>query len=199
MAAGYDDKSEHFVEHLARGISWIAASQYLRPALVRLSDFKTNEYADLIGGKGFEPSEANPMLGFRGASRYRGPSAHCGSGKLTAENRSASAFQVAARCSQADGRLCSCEQNGLHYPTRPCCPSGGLAIQHQHGSTCQEPKGPDECRGRRLSRPTASIAWAAPSVRPHWPAERVEAASSMASNRAVSPSSPASARAAQVG
>ncbi len=66
----YEDKSEYFVDHLARGIAKIAASQYPERVIVRLSDFKTNEYADLIGGAQFEPSEENPMLGFRGASRY---------------------------------------------------------------------------------------------------------------------------------
>jgi pyruvate,water dikinase len=55
---------------LARGIARIAASQYPEPVIVRMSDFKTNEYADLIGGRAFEPEENNPMLGFRGASRY---------------------------------------------------------------------------------------------------------------------------------
>ncbi|MFP4053044.1 MAG: phosphoenolpyruvate synthase [Phycisphaerae bacterium] len=70
MTAGYDNKAEYFVDHLARGIARIAASQYPSKAIVRLSDFKTNEYADLIGGSQFEPGEANPMLGFRGASRY---------------------------------------------------------------------------------------------------------------------------------
>jgi len=70
LTRGYEDKSEYFVEHLARGIAAIAASQYPEPAVVRMSDFKTNEYADLIGGKQFEPEEENPMLGFRGASRY---------------------------------------------------------------------------------------------------------------------------------
>jgi pyruvate,water dikinase len=67
---GYEDKTEYFVDLLARGISKIAASQYPEPVIVRMSDFKTNEYADLIGGRAFEPDEANPMLGFRGASRY---------------------------------------------------------------------------------------------------------------------------------
>ena len=70
LTRGYSDKSAYFVEHLARGIAKIAASQYPDPVIVRLSDFKTNEYADLIGGKHFEPQEANPMLGWRGASRY---------------------------------------------------------------------------------------------------------------------------------
>ncbi len=70
LTAGYKDKTEYFVDHLARGIAKIAAAQYPHPVIVRTSDFKTNEYADLIGGEAFEPKEANPMLGFRGAARY---------------------------------------------------------------------------------------------------------------------------------
>jgi pyruvate,water dikinase len=70
LTRGYADKSAYFVEHLARGIAKIAASQYPEPVLVRTSDFKTNEYAALIGGRQFEPDEENPMLGWRGASRY---------------------------------------------------------------------------------------------------------------------------------
>jgi len=70
LTRGYDDKAEYFVDHLARGIGTIAASQHPHPVIVRLSDFKTNEYADLIGGQAFEPHEENPMLGWRGASRY---------------------------------------------------------------------------------------------------------------------------------
>jgi pyruvate,water dikinase len=70
LTRGYNDKSEYFVEQLALGIAKIAASQYPESVIVRTSDFKTNEYADLIGGRQFEPSESNPMLGFRGASRY---------------------------------------------------------------------------------------------------------------------------------
>lgn len=70
ITAGYADKTTYFVEQLAFGISTIAASQYPHPVVVRMSDFKTNEYAQLIGGKQFEPKEENPMLGFRGASRY---------------------------------------------------------------------------------------------------------------------------------
>jgi pyruvate,water dikinase len=68
--AGHQDKTEYFVSHLARGVATIAASQYPRPVIVRLSDFKTNEYAQLLGGEAFEPHEENPMLGFRGAARY---------------------------------------------------------------------------------------------------------------------------------
>ena len=78
MTRGYDDKPQYFVDHLARGIAKIAASQYPEPVIVRLSDFKTNEYADLIGGELFEPDEENPMLGFRGASRYYSEQYHPG-------------------------------------------------------------------------------------------------------------------------
>lgn len=70
LTRGYEDKTEYFVDHLSLGIAKIAASQYPDPVIVRMSDFKTNEYADLIGGSLFEPNENNPMLGFRGASRY---------------------------------------------------------------------------------------------------------------------------------
>jgi len=70
LTQGYEDKTEYFIDNLARGIAKIAAAQYPNPVIVRMSDFKTNEYADLIGGQQFEPEEANPMLGFRGASRY---------------------------------------------------------------------------------------------------------------------------------
>ena len=62
--------SEFFVERLASGVGQIAAAFYPRPVIVRFSDFKTNEYAGLLGGSAFEPAEANPMIGFRGASRY---------------------------------------------------------------------------------------------------------------------------------
>ena len=70
MTHSYSDKREYFVDNLSRGIAKIAASQYPHPVIVRMSDFKTNEYADLIGGREFETPESNPMLGFRGAARY---------------------------------------------------------------------------------------------------------------------------------
>lgn len=70
LVRGYDDKAEYFIDKLARGIAKIAAPHYPDSVIVRMSDFKTNEYADLIGGSEFEPEENNPMLGFRGASRY---------------------------------------------------------------------------------------------------------------------------------
>ncbi len=70
LTAGYKDKKEFFVEQLKMGIGIIAAAFYPRPVIVRLSDFKSNEYANLIGGAQFEPEEANPMIGWRGASRF---------------------------------------------------------------------------------------------------------------------------------
>jgi pyruvate, water dikinase len=73
LTQGYADKTEYFVDRLARGLARIAAAYYPKPVIVRTSDFKTNEYANLIGGTAFEPKEENPMLGFRGASRYYSP------------------------------------------------------------------------------------------------------------------------------
>ncbi len=70
LTKGYSSKEEYFVDKLSQGIGTIAAAFYPRPVIVRLSDFKTNEYAGLIGGAQFEPNEDNPMIGFRGASRY---------------------------------------------------------------------------------------------------------------------------------
>jgi pyruvate,water dikinase len=67
---GYDSPTEYFVQTLAEGVGTIGAAFYPKPVIVRLSDFKSNEYADLVGGRVFEPVEENPMLGFRGASRY---------------------------------------------------------------------------------------------------------------------------------
>ena len=67
---GYEDKAAYFVDRLAQGVGMIAAGFYPKKVIVRLSDFKTNEYANLIGGSQFEPREENPMLGWRGASRY---------------------------------------------------------------------------------------------------------------------------------
>jgi len=66
-------KKEYYIRKLAQGIGKIAAAFYPKPVIVRFSDFKTNEYASLIGGEKFEPQEENPMIGFRGASRYYSP------------------------------------------------------------------------------------------------------------------------------
>ena len=70
IAGAYANRSEYFVDTLARGLGRIAASVFPRPAIVRMSDFKSNEYANLVGGAEFEPKEENPMIGLRGASRY---------------------------------------------------------------------------------------------------------------------------------
>ncbi len=70
LTFGYKDKKMYFVDKLARGVGTIAAAFYPKPVIVRMSDFKSNEYASLVGGKYFEPQESNPMIGFRGASRY---------------------------------------------------------------------------------------------------------------------------------
>jgi pyruvate,water dikinase len=73
LTAGYADRGEYFVERLAEGVGMIAAAFYPKDVIVRLSDFKSSEYAGLLGGRGFEPEEGNPMLGFRGAFRYAHP------------------------------------------------------------------------------------------------------------------------------
>jgi pyruvate,water dikinase len=73
LTVGYKDKPDYFVDHLAHGFASLCATVYPKPAVIRLSDFKTNEYAGLLGGAEFEPEEENPMLGFRGASRYYSP------------------------------------------------------------------------------------------------------------------------------
>ena len=70
LTRGYSDKGQYFVDRLAEGVAMIAAAFWPKDVIVRMSDFKTNEYAGLLGGAAFEPKEENPMLGFRGASRY---------------------------------------------------------------------------------------------------------------------------------
>ncbi len=70
LTAGYDNKAQYFIDKLTEGIATIGAAFYPRDVIIRFSDFKTNEYAGLIGGKQFEPLENNPMIGWRGASRY---------------------------------------------------------------------------------------------------------------------------------
>jgi pyruvate, water dikinase len=70
LTRGYVDKGQYFVDRLAEGVAMIGAAFWPKDVIVRLSDFKTNEYAGLLGGAAFEPKEENPMLGFRGASRY---------------------------------------------------------------------------------------------------------------------------------
>jgi pyruvate,water dikinase len=69
ITAGYDNKPQFYVDKLAEGVATIAAAFFPKEVIVRLSDFKTNEYANLVGGAAYEPTEENPMIGFRGASR----------------------------------------------------------------------------------------------------------------------------------
>jgi pyruvate, water dikinase len=91
-ASGFSDPKEFFITKLAEGIARIAAAFYPKPVIVRLSDFKTNEYARLLGGTKYEPREENPMLGFRGASRYyderyrRGFALECAAAKRVRED-----------------------------------------------------------------------------------------------------------------
>ncbi|MCF4101155.1 phosphoenolpyruvate synthase [Gillisia sp. M10.2A] len=73
LTRNYADKESYFIDRLAQGIGTMAAAFYPKEVIVRMSDFKTNEYANLLGGTQFEPNEENPMLGFRGASRYYSP------------------------------------------------------------------------------------------------------------------------------
>ncbi|MBU2838499.1 phosphoenolpyruvate synthase [Acidithiobacillus thiooxidans] len=73
LTQGYTQPQDFFVERLSEGVGTLAAAFYPKPVVVRMSDFKSNEYASLLGGRGFEPEEDNPMLGFRGASRYAHP------------------------------------------------------------------------------------------------------------------------------
>jgi pyruvate,water dikinase len=73
LVKGYGRPSDFFIQRLAEGIGTIAAAFHPKPVIVRLSDFKTNEYASLLGGEAFEPKEENPMIGFRGAARYSHP------------------------------------------------------------------------------------------------------------------------------
>lgn len=70
LIAGYPDPRTFYIDRLAEGVGTIAAAFYPKPVIVRLSDFKSNEYAALLGGEAYEPKEENPMIGFRGASRY---------------------------------------------------------------------------------------------------------------------------------
>jgi pyruvate,water dikinase len=73
LTVGYENKPQYYIDKLAQGVAMIAAAFYPKDVILRLSDFKTNEYANLIGGRSYEPVEENPMIGFRGASRYYDP------------------------------------------------------------------------------------------------------------------------------
>ena len=79
LTSGYDDKPQFFVDKLAQGVAMIAAAFYPKDVILRLSDFKTNEYANLVGGRKYEPVEENPMIGFRvRLSRYYHPRTQAG-------------------------------------------------------------------------------------------------------------------------
>ena len=73
LVAGYDAPADYYVDLLSQGMARIAAAFHPRPVILRFSDFKSNEYARLLGGSAFEPAEENPMIGWRGASRYYAP------------------------------------------------------------------------------------------------------------------------------
>jgi pyruvate,water dikinase len=73
LTRNYPTREQYFIDKLSQGVATIAAAFYPKDVIVRMSDFKTNEYANLLGGKDFEPVEENPMIGFRGASRYYNP------------------------------------------------------------------------------------------------------------------------------
>lgn len=73
LTSGYKDKPQFFIDKLSQGVAMLAAAFYPKDVILRMSDFKSNEYANLIGGQSFEPAEENPMIGFRGASRYYHP------------------------------------------------------------------------------------------------------------------------------
>jgi len=78
LTYGYDNKTEFFVDKLAQGVATLAAAFWPKDVIVRMSDFKTNEYANLVGGLAYEPKEENPMIGWRGASRYYDPKYRAG-------------------------------------------------------------------------------------------------------------------------
>lgn len=123
LTKGFRNKSDYFVTHLAQGIAQIAASRYPEPVIVRMSDFKTNEYANLIGGTPFETKEENPMLGFRGACRYysdryrEGFALECKAIKRAREEMGMSniimMIPFCRTLEEADKVLEVCAQNGL--------------------------------------------------------------------------------------
>ena len=115
--AGYDDPVGFFVEKLTEGIASIAAAFAPQPVIVRLSDFKSNEYANLIGGRQYEPHEENPMLGFRGASRYTDP--------LSGPASSSSA-----------GRCVACATRSASTTCRSWCPSSAPLARPAVSSSC---------------------------------------------------------------
>lgn len=123
LTKNYPDKSSYFIDQLSQGIATIAAAFYPKEVIVRLSDFKTNEYANLIGGADFEPHEENPMLGFRGASRYYsdlykdGFALECAAIKIVRENMGLTNLKVMVpfcrTVKEGEKVLSIMEENGL--------------------------------------------------------------------------------------
>ncbi|PSC06005.1 phosphoenolpyruvate synthase [Alsobacter soli] len=123
LAAGSGSPADFFVEKLSEGVGLIAAAFHPRPVIVRLSDFKTNEYAKLVGGGSFEPAEANPMIGFRGASRYAHPAyadafaLECAAIKRVRDDMGLANVRVmipfCRRIEEADAVLAAMARNGL--------------------------------------------------------------------------------------
>jgi pyruvate,water dikinase len=123
LTKNYPDKSSYFIDQLSQGIATIAAAFYPKEVIVRLSDFKTNEYGNLIGGQGFEPHEENPMLGFRGASRYYsdlykdGFALECAAIKIVRENMGLTNLKVMVpfcrTVKEGEKVLSIMEENGL--------------------------------------------------------------------------------------
>ena len=123
LTFGYKNKEDYFVEKLAHGVGTIVAAFYPKPVVVRMSDFKSNEYASLIGGKYFEPEEANPMIGFRGASRYcddryrEGFALECRAMKMVREEMGLTnlilMIPFCRRVEEAERVLAEMEKNGL--------------------------------------------------------------------------------------
>ncbi len=123
LTSAFPDKKGYFVETLAHGMATIAAAFYPKDMVVRLSDFKTNEYASLLGGRYFEPDESNPMLGFRGASRYysdryrEGFGLECQAVKMVRETMGLTnlipMIPFCRRVEEAEKVLAEMERNGL--------------------------------------------------------------------------------------
>lgn len=123
MVEGYEKPADFFIQRLSEGVGTIAAAFYPKPVVIRLSDFKSNEYAALLGGRSFEPVEANPMIGFRGASRYvheayrEGFALECAAMKRVREEMGLSNLKLMVpfcrRLDEADRVLEEMAKNGL--------------------------------------------------------------------------------------
>ena len=160
-------RAEFFVERLASGVGQIAAAFYPRPVIVRFSDFKTNEYAHLLGGAGFEPTESNPMIGFRGASRYyddryrEGFALECAAIRRVREVMGLTNLKLMIPFCRTLGEarrvLAELERNGLR--ARGERPRG-----------LRDVRDPQQCDPGRPSSPSCSTASrSAPTTSPSWP------------------------------